>query len=133
MHTHLLVIDDDYIFRLITGKMIEKLNQSNLLLHECENGEKGLAKLKILGDTKEGIIVFLDINMPVLDGWAFLDSLKQIENLDSTNIAVYIVSSSTDESDILKTKNYAIVKQYISKPLDFQTIRSIFIKHNWID
>lgn len=123
MTKHVFIIDDDNLFRLMTVKMIEKLNEVDLLLYECKNGEEGLIKLKKFENSKDKIIIFLDINMPVLGGWGFLDQLIQEKQYGIYNIAIYMVSSSTNKSDILKAKEYAAVKSYIYKPLNFNTLK----------
>lgn len=123
MTKHVFIIDDDNLFRLMTVKMIEKSNEVGLQLYECKDGEEGLLKLQKLENSKDKIIIFLDINMPVLDGWGFLDQFIQEKQYGIHNIAIYMVSSSTNESDILKAKEYAVVKNYIFKPLNFNTLK----------
>jgi len=60
--------------------------------------------------------------MPEMDGWDFLDSF----NSDQNQAEIYILSSSVDDRDILKARNYSIVKDYLSKPLIKSYIKSIF-------
>jgi CheY-like chemotaxis protein len=60
-------IDDDLIFRMIVSKTINKMD-SSLVINQCENGAIGLNMLKTCNYK---IIVLLDINMPVIDGWSF--------------------------------------------------------------
>jgi CheY-like chemotaxis protein len=62
-------------------------------------------------------IIFLDINMPVSNGWEILESLENLSALMDRNCKVYILSSSIDSSDIEKSNNYKIVKGFIAKPL----------------
>lgn len=126
MINHLLIIDDDLIFRLLTKKMLEKIDHILLLVQECEDGSIGLKAIEKLSNTNDKVIVFLDINMPVLNGWGFLDALAQHKNYNIKDISVFIVSSSTDESDMIKVKDYDIVERFIHKPLDMQTIRLVF-------
>lgn len=125
MHSHILLIDDDYIFRLLTLKMFERLGIPSFRVQECEDGEIGIKAIDKLTNSNEKVIVFLDINMPVLDGWGFLDRLKYNKYYKTENIAIFIVSSSTDESDIIKAKSYNIVHQFIHKPIDLNTIKKL--------
>ncbi|UAM97522.1 response regulator [Polaribacter litorisediminis] len=125
MTKHLMIIDDDQIFRLLTVIMSKNLAVSSLELHEFEDGELGINGVEKLSNTKEKVIILLDINMPVLDGWGFLDQLKENKYFNIENIELYIVSSSIDESDILKANSYEIVKKFIHKPIDQNTIRTI--------
>jgi len=66
--------------------------------------------------------LFLDLNMPEMTGWDFLDIFKP-KNIGPK---VYILSSSVDERDITKASSYSIVKKYLSKPLIKSYIKSIF-------
>tara|TARA_R110000744_G_scaffold71015_3_gene143173 strand:- start:101 stop:496 length:396 start_codon:yes stop_codon:yes gene_type:complete len=111
-----LIVDDDPIVRLVIQKMIHNLDSSVNCL-QCDNGEVGLSALETLRNATDDIVVLLDINMPVLNGWGFLDSLPKI-NLDSFNrFQLYIVTSSTDESDKFKSQSYPVVKKLYHKPL----------------
>ena len=58
-------------------------------------------------------IILLDLNMPILDGWQFLDEFKQF----NSTAQVYIMSSSNYPEDIQNASNYPLVKGYIVKPL----------------
>ncbi|MEX2566293.1 MAG: response regulator [Cyclobacteriaceae bacterium] len=125
MQTYIFIIDDDPIFRRITVKMISKLDKEFFIIKECEDGEIGIKELERLSNSEERIIIFLDINMPVLNGWEFLDKLIQNENYNIKDVRVFIVSSSTDKIDIIKAQNYPLVKQFIHKPMDLITIKAI--------
>ena len=60
-------------------------------------------------------VIFLDINMPVMNGWQFLEQM-QILNLNPT---VYILTSSIDQSDISKARTFKNVKAFLTKPLTY--------------
>jgi CheY-like chemotaxis protein len=62
-------------------------------------------------------IIFLDINMPVMDGWQFLDSFRNIEDMLSKKITIYLVSSSVDKNDMSRSKQISLVKDYLIKPV----------------
>ena len=66
-------------------------------------------------------VILLDINMPVLDGWQFLDDFKNI--IFAKKIVVFIVSSSIDPQDLEMVKNYPILKNYIIKPLSANKLK----------
>lgn len=128
MNKIVLIVDDDPIVRLIIQKMVHNMD-SSVNCHQCDNGEVGLAVLETLQNSTNIIVVLLDINMPVLNGWGFLDSLQKI-NLDSFNkFQLYIITSSTDESDKLKAQSYPVIKRFYHKPLSKQDIEEILDSH----
>ncbi len=124
MEKELFIIDDDPIHRLIVSKMVNSIEPS-LIISQCENGEIGLFKLEFLRDSTHKIIVLLDINMPILDGWGFLDKIQKCNFYNLSQLFIYIVSSSTDESDILKAKSYGFVKGFFHKPLKREEIKTL--------
>jgi CheY-like chemotaxis protein len=67
--------------------------------------------------------ILLDLNMPQMSGWEFLDALKQL-NLQK-NIFVFIMTSSLESTDIEKAKKYSSVKDYIEKPISIEKLEAI--------
>jgi CheY-like chemotaxis protein len=78
-----------------------------------------LEKLRLDGEPPS--IILLDINMPGISGWTFLDQLNQLNR----KVAVYMYSSSIDPDDMRKVRQYAVVKDFLPKPLDNKTIRRL--------
>ena len=117
MAKKIFIIDDDAILRLIIKKMVLKIDNS-LSCHQCENGEVGLKELELIKNSEDRVIVLLDINMPILDGWGFLDRLEECNAYNIKLLDLYILSSSTDESDKLKASQYKVVKKFFHKPLN---------------
>ncbi|MBU2997006.1 response regulator [Cellulophaga baltica] len=112
------IIDDDPIFVYGT-KVILNYNRSfcsNIMVYE--NGEEALEDLvnELKNEEKLPEVIFLDLNMPIMDGWGFLDNFCKIPNIESQT-SIYILSSSINPDDINKSKNYSIVKDFIQKPL----------------
>jgi len=118
------IIDDDPIFVFGAKRIME-------MAHFCEsflifpNGREALDKLKAIikagGQTPD--IILLDINMPVLDGWGFLDEFTKIPI--SKKILIYIITSSIDPADIQKVKHYENVNNYIIKPITADKLKHI--------
>lgn len=121
---NLLVIDDDDINIFIIKKIVEKTGY-NVNMVSKANGLLAIDYLEATLDKDEfPHLILIDINMPVLNGWEFLDAY---ENLNITQKAdMYMLSSSVYENDIEKAKTYAKVKGFISKPLSIERLIELF-------
>lgn len=118
------IIDDDPIFRFGTKKMMESVQNSlNFLVYK--NGKDAfdnlLPKLHLNNTLPD--VILLDLNMPVMDGWQFLDELVKIPVAE--NIPIYIVSSSVDSRDIKRAKSYKMVNKYIVKPFSVSKVQEL--------
>lgn len=114
----IVLIDDDPISTFVTEKLILKNVKEPCQFFKFQNAKVALDQI----DTIRPHYLFLDLNMPEMTGWDFLDIFKP----DHLKTEVYILSSSVDERDISKADNYSIVKKYLSKPLIKSYISSIF-------
>ncbi|HRH33783.1 MAG TPA: response regulator [Catalimonadaceae bacterium] len=114
----LCVIDDDVIYQFAVKLNIKQLELAKNVL-TFSNGE--LAKIFFEENLKNNEalpeVILLDINMPVMDGWDFLDWFKSAKTQISKKITIFMVSSSIDWRDIEKAKSYDEVSDYLSKPL----------------
>jgi len=119
------IIDDDPIF-VFGSKVLLRNNgfASNIIV--CQNGKEALDKIVSMLELEEGLpdVIFLDLNMPVMDGWEFLDEFSNISY--KHNIRVYILSSSINSIDIKRAKEYSVVRDYITKPLTDTKIIELF-------
>jgi len=120
------IIDDDEIFQFITKKSFERLERHDDLLFFL-NGEDALVYMKGAIDGINPIpdIIFLDINMPIMDGWDFLNELQKMNDTGIKLPNIYMVSSSIDDKDLIKSKTFTIIKDYIVKPIKDVNIREI--------
>jgi len=93
------------------------------------NGSEAISHLKKV--LKENLrlpdIILLDLNMPVMDGWQFLDEFKNINF--GKKITVYIVSSSIDPHDHVRAKEYTSVSSFLVKPITRVELEAVFT--NW--
>ena len=123
------IIDDDKIYVNLVKKIIEikKLSQ-NLLIFK--NGKEALDYFKaILEDViKERLpdIIFLDLNMPIMDGWEFLSEFVKIKNNFNKKITLYVVSSSIDPRDLERARSFNMVTDYLIKPIELKRFEKIF-------
>lgn len=123
------IIDDDLIYQFLAKEEIEYTNMVNNIMF-FNNGEKALQFIKnTLNNNEMDIlpdIIFLDINMPVMDGWEFLEAYAQIKPKVVKKIIIYMVSSSTDIRDLDRAKSISEVSDYIIKPVSGSQLKSIF-------
>src|SRR4051794_24289990 len=104
---NVLLVEDDPI-TLMVCERIMKMNDFAAVVKSCENGELAIRFLSDLlqedGTVPE--IIFLDINMPVLDGWGFLEELERIRGSFVKLPRIFILSSTVDPEDYKKTSTY---------------------------
>lgn len=115
------IIDDDPIFIFGVKKVMQLADVcNNFLIYR--NGKEALDALTaLISDGKKlPDVILLDLNMPILDGWQFLDEFIKVPV--SKKVTIYIVSSSVDPEDVLKAKSYNIVNNYIIKPITMKKL-----------
>lgn len=112
----ILLVDDDPIFLTLAELAIKK-ERNHVEIFKAMNGEEAINFLK--GQSVD--VIFLDLNMPVMNGWEFLDVLPQIENWGKQ---VYVLTSSIDPSDQRKADENPLVTSMLEKPLDRDKISS---------
>jgi two-component system, chemotaxis family, chemotaxis protein CheY len=112
------LVDDDKIFQLTAFKTIKSTEITDNIL-QFLNGEEALQFLrKNLSDPATlPDYIFLDINMPYIDGWMFLDDYQDLKSRITKPISIYMVSSSIDPRDIQRAKTNQNVKDYVIKPV----------------
>ncbi|MDN3666969.1 response regulator [Algibacter miyuki] len=118
------IIEDDPTHVYITKRFLKLTGLVESILI-CSNGKDAFDKLKAIianGDSLPELIL-LDLNMPVWDGWQFLDAFKQIPTKEQINI--YILTSSNNEEDIERAKNYNIDSKYIVKPITLDKLTDL--------
>lgn len=117
-------IDDDMVTLMICKRIIEKSGVTSVV-HNASNGLEGLEKLEeMFQKNLLPQLILLDLNMPVMNGWDFLNTIQNDESYQK--IHVVILSSTVDPADFEKTKNYAMVKGFISKPLTVENLLDIY-------
>lgn len=115
----ILLIDDDEIFNFVVENTLRMYDFGNQIV-AYTSVEEGLSYLKKAVE-KESMgfpdVIFLDINMPVQNGWDFLDAYRQFPHELKKKSQLFLLSSSVDESDVLKSQQYEDVCDFIRKPL----------------
>ena len=114
------IIDDDAVTIFLAKKTLLNFHP-NLLIKTYLSGKLAINELTNKEENHPQIIL-LDINMPMYNGWDFLNDYSKINN----NVNIFMFTSSVDPNDFIKSKTYSNVKGFISKPLDSIKIESIF-------
>ena len=120
----LLVIDDDDINIFIISKIVEKTGY-DVEISAKHNGQLAIDYIKELLYNSKPLpdLVLVDINMPILNGWEFIEAFEALDIQQSN--AMYMLSSSVYENDIEKAKSYKSVKGFISKPLSIERLKGL--------
>lgn len=120
------IIDDEEINHLIVKTIIKRLD-SRMHFLPYNNGEEAITALKQLSVSNVELpdIILLDINMPVMDGWEFLNNFIKLKSQIDKKIEIYILSSSSANEDINKSKKYAEISGYLCKPIGTEALRNI--------
>lgn len=122
-----LLIEDDSITVLVCERII-KLTEFADEVISVNNGQEALDYFQQeTGNTGNGFpeIIFLDINMPIMNGWEFLDEFGNIQSSLKKLPLIFILSSTVDPEDEKKGMSYPYVKNFISKPLTKEHLDAI--------
>lgn len=120
----IFIIDDDPIHRLLMSKLFER-QPKKCRLAFWENGQKGLHALEtVIAEKIEDLpdLILLDIEMPVMNGWQFMDKYSALPEDIKKQIRIYMVSSSFSDRDRERVKSYPDIQDYIVKPLRIEKI-----------
>jgi len=117
------VVDDDTIYQIIVNKIIQKSEMFSAI-SSFKNGKDAINAVSNSLNNIESFpdIILLDINMPIMDGWEFMEELQVLKPSINKQIIVYIVSSSIAVEDKNKAKSYPDILGYLSKPVNINDL-----------
>jgi CheY-like chemotaxis protein len=124
MNKTILLIDDNNIDNYINKAILSKTHTAKNITVKTS----AIDALEYLNTLTEEFpeIIFLDIRMPIMDGFGFLNEFEKIPLTIRQNTAIYMLSSSTNEEDINKATSYESVKKYLNKPLQLESVKDLF-------
>ncbi|MFQ3576186.1 MAG: response regulator [Cytophagales bacterium] len=126
MNKKILIVDDDEIYNFICKETIKRISGSNNI-DDFTSSTDALEFLnKINEPEKMPDIILIDINMPVLDGWGFIEELKKNNNFSNIKTKIFIQSSSVYVKDTQKANDHEMVSGFITKPLTIEQVQMIY-------
>jgi len=116
-----LLIDDNYIDNFVTRKILEVCNfaETIVVVRSATEAIESLRK-----GTVKPEVIFLDVRMPLMSGFEFLEAYDKID-MDKQNVKIFMLSSSLDPLDIRKAMENKYITQFIHKPLTQKAIEEL--------
>ncbi|MFD2550267.1 response regulator [Bizionia sediminis] len=126
------IIDDNLIFRKVTSMHLQKLGFLTDDILVFENGQEifDFIKHHINNIAQLPKTLFLDLNMPIMDGWDFLKQLQQLKIEHLYQPQIYIVTSSVDDKDYNDAMRSQSVHGFLVKPINAASLQGLLQKHN---
>jgi CheY-like chemotaxis protein len=118
-----ILVDDDDVFNFLNRNLLQKSTFFNKI-HICSSGIKALDLLKEITPD----IIFLDIRMPIMSGFEFLDEFEKLPDTFKSKINIVMLTSSLDDSDIEKAFTYKNVVSFINKPFNTNKLSEVLEK-----
>lgn len=120
----ILLIDDDFISVFLTKKLLRQEGFADSISF-FRSSQEALSHIKQMLPDQLPDIILLDLNMPVMSGWAFLEALKPDEHYFIGRCRIYILTSSLAPRDTARSQEFGLVTGLIHKPLDSMEVQAI--------
>jgi CheY-like chemotaxis protein len=124
---NVLLVDDDKVFNFLSEKIIQQLGFV-AGIHTALNGEEAITLINeyFVGSLPIPDIILLDLNMPVMDGFSFIEAFRRLHIPGIENVKIIIVTSSDNPNDIVRAKELCII-HYLRKPIDKSRLSAALI------
>lgn len=118
------IIEDDSVHVFLTRKFLDMTGRIDSIMI-CRNGKDAFDKLQAIltAGNKLPELILLDLNMPIWDGWQFLDEFTKIEV--EQQITIYILTSSTNSKDMERAEQYNLRSNYLIKPITIDSLKLV--------
>ncbi|MFY8107777.1 MAG: response regulator [Bacteroidia bacterium] len=124
----ILLVDDDNATNMLNSFVIKKMELTKTI-KVVLNGSEALDYLQSISEEEQcPEFIFLDINMPKMDGWEFLKEYREM-NVERQRAKVILLTTSENPDDIEKAKNYPEIQEYCNKPLTKEIILNLVNKY----
>jgi CheY-like chemotaxis protein len=125
-----MLVDDDNNDNFFHEREIKKTNESTIIITK-NNGLEALEYLKSqkYNNDMHPDLIFLDINMPKMNGWDFLKEYSNLDKKLQSRAIIIMLSTSKNPEDISREKTWSIVSDYIKKPLTKGIMEDIIKKY----
>ncbi|HEY4326875.1 MAG TPA: response regulator [Mucilaginibacter sp.] len=126
--TNILVIDDEYLSSYISERLIKKVKQDSQVTTYLD-GKKAIDKLVEIKKQDVNLLpdyIFVDLFMPTMGGWEFLEQFRALDIDPQGKCKIYILTSSLYPDDVEKSASHNNIIDYLIKPLDFEKLKKIF-------
>lgn len=123
---NVMIVDDDSVDRFILRKSLNKINFSEQIL-EVSNGVEALNIITNYSKQGQRIpeLIFLDLNMPVLDGFGFLDTISKLNGQYKNLLRIVIICSTKNDDEYKRALAYDLVINFFLKPISEQDLLSL--------
>ena len=125
---HFIVIDDSKLDCFIAEKIIKNTGKSESIRSflQAEEAIKFIANAPLQPDGVH-TIVLVDIQMPVMNGFQFVEAFEKLSGEVRAGYTIYVISSSINENDIHKLQTYTSVRQFLNKPINSNMLTSLLV------
>ena len=126
----ILLVDDDEATNFLHKIMINDAECTEQI-HVCKNGKEAIEYLtnSIEGKYPQPDLIFLDINMPVMNGWEFLEEYQKLNDEQKAKMVLVMLTTSINPDDYEKSKEYPDVAGFRNKPLNTDLLKDIMREH----
>ena len=126
----ILLVDDDEDCNFFHKRLVKRMD----ITEEIQVALDGEEAIEYLKSTKEGkhpqpAIIFLDINMPKVDGWEFLEEYGKLDDIQKAQVVLVMLTTSLNPDDMERAKSNPLVHDYLNKYLDAERINKIIEEH----